>query len=295
MTVVIPHPFHRFERYAPAGAGRGISRSAERDQRAPPSGLLRAGLSSTSFSRRLRRRSTTTVSAVNQNLYIPKETETRPLPIFYMPFRHKHFCGDVRTVPAKFIKNQLYLAVVVKEVHNVVNVCERKSGAGICAAVVDADPACVSVNKVCTGECYCVGIADKLVIGLGADKVGSASLEDFPRLVLVKESSGEAVHITVAGGQNAVVENKPAAVCLYRNRTCADESLNTTADIPLTDTGSSRYSVDADGNKVYHIIWGDTLSELAVEFGNSVDELAVYNHIPDPDLIYAEDDLYLPR
>ncbi|MBD5146928.1 MAG: hypothetical protein HDT21_13635 [Ruminococcus sp.] len=32
MTVVIPHPFHRFERYAPAGAGKGISRSAERDQ-----------------------------------------------------------------------------------------------------------------------------------------------------------------------------------------------------------------------------------------------------------------------
>ncbi|MBD5146482.1 MAG: hypothetical protein HDT21_11335 [Ruminococcus sp.] len=55
MTVVIPHPFHRFERYAPAGAGKGISRSAERDQRAPPSGLLPAVLSWTSFSRRLRR------------------------------------------------------------------------------------------------------------------------------------------------------------------------------------------------------------------------------------------------
>ncbi|MBD5139424.1 MAG: hypothetical protein HDT24_08970, partial [Ruminococcus sp.] len=26
MTVVIPHPFHRFERYAPAGAGREFRR-----------------------------------------------------------------------------------------------------------------------------------------------------------------------------------------------------------------------------------------------------------------------------
>ena len=44
----ISHPFHRFGR-------KGISPSAEGDQRAPPSGLLRAGLSSTSLSRRLRR------------------------------------------------------------------------------------------------------------------------------------------------------------------------------------------------------------------------------------------------
>ena len=48
MALAIPHPFHRLGR-------KGISRSAERDQRALPSGLLRAGLSSTSFSRRLRR------------------------------------------------------------------------------------------------------------------------------------------------------------------------------------------------------------------------------------------------
>ncbi|MDE5576056.1 MAG: hypothetical protein K2J11_01540 [Oscillospiraceae bacterium] len=38
MTVVISHLLLRFERYAPAGAGKGISRSAERDQRALPFG-----------------------------------------------------------------------------------------------------------------------------------------------------------------------------------------------------------------------------------------------------------------
>lgn len=67
-------------------------------------------------------------------------------------------------------------------------------------------------------------------------------------------------------------------------------------DMPLADiTGSSRYTIDADGNRVYHIVWGDTLSELALEFGSSVNELAVYNQISNPDLIYAEDDLYLPE
>ena len=101
------------------------------------------------------------------------------------------------------------------------------------------------------------------------------------------------LYVFINGKEYPVIENGNGQ--LVAQNVIPDESLNTTADIPLTDTVSSRYSVDADGNKVYHIIWGDTLSELAVEFGNSVDELAVYNHIPDPDLIYAEDDLYLPR
>lgn len=101
------------------------------------------------------------------------------------------------------------------------------------------------------------------------------------------------LYVFINGKEYPVIENEDGQ--LIAQSVIPDESLNTTADIPLTDTGSSRYSVDADGNKVYHIIWGDTLSELAVEFGNSVDELAVYNHIPDPNLIYAEDDLYLPR
>ena len=101
------------------------------------------------------------------------------------------------------------------------------------------------------------------------------------------------LYVFINGKEYPVIENEDGQ--LIAQSVIPDESLNTTVDIPLTDTGSSRYSVDADGNKVYHIIWGDTLSELAVEFGNSVDELAVYNHIPDPNLIYAEDDLYLPR
>ena len=101
------------------------------------------------------------------------------------------------------------------------------------------------------------------------------------------------LYVFINGKEYPVIENEDGQ--LIAQNVIPDESLNTTADIPLADTGSSRYSVDADGNKVYHIIWGDTLSELAAEFGNSVDELAVYNHIPDPNLIYAEDDLYLPR
>lgn len=41
----------------------------------------------------------------------------------------------------------------------------------------------------------------------------------------------------------------------------------------------------------YRIIWGDTLSELAVELDTTVKKLARDNKIKDIDLIYAGDDL----
>lgn len=43
------------------------------------------------------------------------------------------------------------------------------------------------------------------------------------------------------------------------------------------------------------IIWGDTLSEIAVETGHSVSELAQVNGIVNPDLIYAGDVLVIPE
>lgn len=45
----------------------------------------------------------------------------------------------------------------------------------------------------------------------------------------------------------------------------------------------------------YKIIWGDTLSELAVKFGTTVKKLARDNKIKDIDLIYAGDDLIVEK
>lgn len=58
-------------------------------------------------------------------------------------------------------------------------------------------------------------------------------------------------------------------------------------DIPLASSNFSDYC--------YHIIYGDTLSELSLRFDHSVNELATYNKIVDPDLIYAGDDLFIPN
>lgn len=102
------------------------------------------------------------------------------------------------------------------------------------------------------------------------------------------------LYVIINGREYPVKENENGQ--LVAQNVGLDDPFNATNDLSLVHAADpSRYTVDANGNKVYHIIWGDTLSELALEFGSSVDELAFYNHIPDPDLIYAEDDLYLPN
>lgn len=49
-----------------------------------------------------------------------------------------------------------------------------------------------------------------------------------------------------------------------------------------------------DTDKVYIVVWGDTLTEISNEVGFSVDFLAAYNHIENPNLIYASESLRYP-
>ena len=102
------------------------------------------------------------------------------------------------------------------------------------------------------------------------------------------------LYVIINGKEYPVIENEDGQ--LVAQNVGSDDPSCPVTDIPLADAAeTSRCIVDASGNRVYHIIWGDTLSELALEFDSSVDELAIYNRISDPDLIYAEDDLYLPN
>lgn len=45
---------------------------------------------------------------------------------------------------------------------------------------------------------------------------------------------------------------------------------------------------------MYQIVWGDTLSEIAVDHDVSLERLAEVNMVKDPDLIYAGDGLVIP-
>lgn len=63
-------------------------------------------------------------------------------------------------------------------------------------------------------------------------------------------------------------------------------------DGQVAETGQIDYQT---GNRLYLISWGDTLSELGVKFGYTVRDLADFNRIENPDLIYANSYLALPN
>lgn len=58
--------------------------------------------------------------------------------------------------------------------------------------------------------------------------------------------------------------------------------------------GTEFVIVDPDGNMVYIVKKGDTLSAVSGMVGYSVDELAEYNHIKNVNLIYIDESLRIP-
>lgn len=60
------------------------------------------------------------------------------------------------------------------------------------------------------------------------------------------------------------------------------------------NTEDSDTSAPSADDTVYTVQSGDTLSEIAERFGLSIDEIAAYNKIDDPRLIYAGQKIYIP-
>lgn len=61
------------------------------------------------------------------------------------------------------------------------------------------------------------------------------------------------------------------------------------------DGGGSSGGPSSSADAVYDVQWGDTLSDISRRFGVSVDEIATANGIWDPNLIYADSSLKIPR
>ena len=54
-------------------------------------------------------------------------------------------------------------------------------------------------------------------------------------------------------------------------------------------------TIDTDKDqRSYKVIWGDTLWLISTAWGMPYQEIATYNHIPNPDLIYVDQVIYNP-
>lgn len=155
------------------------------------------------------------------------------------------------------------------------------------AKTVYANPTSSTINVEVDSNLYngLVALADTDSSFSKADKSAIENLNVY--------INGKSYPVTENADGQLIVEN--VEVQSNTDDTETDFTEIESIDIPLSSIESSKVTVDANGNRIYHIVWGDTLSELALEFDSTVNELATLNHIPNVDLIYAGNDMYLPK
>ena len=77
--------------------------------------------------------------------------------------------------------------------------------------------------------------------------------------------------------------------------TGTDDGTGTSTDGPTPPPERESAPEEAQpADTVYYIQWGDTLSQISLDTGVSVERLAEYNAIPNVDLIYANAILRIP-
>ena len=80
----------------------------------------------------------------------------------------------------------------------------------------------------------------------------------------------------------------------------SDTTTTTDNDVAVKDTTDysvwvANTTINTDKNqKSYRVIWGDTLWLISTAWEVPYQEIARYNHIPNPDLIYVDQIIYNP-
>lgn len=87
--------------------------------------------------------------------------------------------------------------------------------------------------------------------------------------------------------------SNPDAASMDESKSSASSEANASASDASSQASDPSAKPEDDGD-IYHIEWGDTLSEISGEVGVSVDQLAHANEIDDVDLIYEGSSLYVP-
>lgn len=96
-------------------------------------------------------------------------------------------------------------------------------------------------------------------------------------------------------------EEKTTETETNENKTTEDEKTNTTDNnVAVKDTTDysvwvANTTINTDKNqRSYKVIWGDTLWLISTAWEVPYQEIATYNHIPNPDLIYVDQVIYNP-
>ena len=92
-------------------------------------------------------------------------------------------------------------------------------------------------------------------------------------------------------------EEKKAEETEQTETTGTNTSATTTSKTDTVDYSVwvANTTINTDKNqRSYKVIWGDTLWLISTAWEVSYQEIAAYNHIPNPDLIYVDQIIYNP-
>lgn len=144
---------------------------------------------------------------------------------------------------------------------------------------------------------------EKVVNALKADEISIDAVKNDESITGIKiTQNGELVSDVDVSSDNpahvylSVDDNGNLDVSVVSQ---SDLDAEEEAEKPVIVDGEEIYLSDItvvseDGTLIYHIERGDTLCRISSIFGYSVQELAEYNHIPNPNLIYANSSLRIP-
>ena len=80
------------------------------------------------------------------------------------------------------------------------------------------------------------------------------------------------------------------------NANTSTTTTSTTSDTTDYSVWVANTTINTDKNqRSYKVIWGDTLWLISTAWEVPYQEIARYNHIPNPDLIYVDQIIYNPR
>jgi LysM domain. len=112
---------------------------------------------------------------------------------------------------------------------------------------------------------------------------------------LFEELSADDTILFIYRGSVYVTEDAYTAYVHKEPNSSTSAEADTTAEGKDKKTTDNEYIVlDVDGNQIYLVEKGDTLTAVSSRISYSVDEIAEYNHIRDVNLIYAGEVLRVP-
>lgn len=125
-----------------------------------------------------------------------------------------------------------------------------------------------------------------LFLSTGCDDKDKENIDDKNNTTEAQEKNGETNNIENKTNDDKTTDNATSSTT--ENGTAMKDTTDYSVWVANT-------TINTDKNqRSYKVIWGDTLWLISTAWDVPYQEIARYNHIPNPDLIYVDQIIYNP-